>query len=57
LPRSNAADAPLFRAGATGSVKYDVNNKTWRATMNAAEVQLKAAPEFKYDGLWRASRS
>ena len=39
------------------SVKYDGDNKTWRATMNATKDQLKAAPEFKYGGQWTASRS
>lgn len=38
-------------------IKYDQNNKTWRATMNATKEQLKAAPEFKYGGQWTASRS
>ena len=39
------------------SVRYDAENKTWRATMNATKAQLKAAPEFKYGGQWAASRS
>ena len=39
------------------SVMYDSNTKTWRATMNATKDQLKAAPEFKYNGQWTASRS
>lgn len=39
------------------SVKYDTNKKSWLATMNATKDQLKAAPEFKYDGRWSASRS
>jgi sporulation protein YlmC with PRC-barrel domain len=43
----------------SGSVKvtYDAGNKVWRATMNATKDQLKAAPEFKYEGQWNASRS
>lgn len=42
-----------------GSVKvtYDTGNKVWRATMNATKDELKAAPEFKYQGQWNASRS
>jgi sporulation protein YlmC with PRC-barrel domain len=38
-------------------VTYDASNKVWRATMNATKDQLKAAPEFKYEGQWNASRS
>ncbi len=38
-------------------VTYDPSNKVWRATMNATKDQLKAAPEFKYEGQWNASRS
>jgi sporulation protein YlmC with PRC-barrel domain len=38
-------------------VTYDAGNKVWRATMNATKDQLKAAPEFKYEGQWNASRS
>src|SRR5271165_349700 len=38
-------------------VSYDTSNKVWRATMNASKDQLKAAPEFKYEGQWNASRS
>ena len=38
-------------------IKYDVNGKTWRASINATKDQLKAAPEFKYGGQWSASRS
>jgi sporulation protein YlmC with PRC-barrel domain len=43
----------------TGSVavKYDAGAKKWRATMNATKDQLKAAPEFKYEGEWNASKS
>ena len=39
------------------NIKYDQNNKTWRAAMNATKDQLKNAPEFKYGGQWTASRS
>jgi sporulation protein YlmC with PRC-barrel domain len=38
-------------------VTFDTSNKVWRATMNASKDQLKAAPEFKYEGQWNASRS
>jgi sporulation protein YlmC with PRC-barrel domain len=38
-------------------VTYDASNKVWRATMNATKDRLKAAPEFKYEGQWNASRS
>jgi len=38
-------------------VTYDASNKVWRATMSATKDQLKAAPEFKYEGQWNASRS
>ena len=38
-------------------VTFDTINKVWRATMNASKDQLKAAPEFKYEGQWNASRS
>ena len=41
----------------TVAIKYDAANKVWRATMNASKDQLKAAPEFKYEGQWNASRS
>ena len=29
------------------------NDKKWHAVMNATKDQLKAAPEFKYDGRWK----
>jgi sporulation protein YlmC with PRC-barrel domain len=38
-------------------VTFDASNKVWRATMNATKDELKAAPEFKYEGQWNASRS
>jgi sporulation protein YlmC with PRC-barrel domain len=38
-------------------VTFDASNKVWRATMNATKDQLKAAPEFRYEGQWNASRS
>ncbi len=39
------------------SITYDAGQRTWRAAMNATKDELKAAPEFKYDGRWTASRS
>ena len=38
-------------------VKYDMADKKWHANMNATKDQLKAAPEFKYEGIWNASKS
>jgi len=38
-------------------VKYDMGDKKWHANMAATKDQLKAAPEFKYEGEWNASRS
>jgi uncharacterized protein YrrD len=39
------------------NVTYDSGVKQWRANMNASKDQLMAAPEFKYEGQWKASRS
>ena len=39
------------------TVRYDANGKVWRANMSATKEQLKATPEFKYQGEWNASRS
>lgn len=38
-------------------VSYSDSDKKWHAAMNATADQLKAAPEFKYDGRWNASKS
>jgi uncharacterized protein YrrD len=38
-------------------IKYDMSDKKWHANMNASKDELKAAPEFKYDGQWNASKS
>jgi sporulation protein YlmC with PRC-barrel domain len=38
-------------------VKYDEKDKKWHANMNATKDQLKAAPEFKYEGQWDATKS
>jgi sporulation protein YlmC with PRC-barrel domain len=38
-------------------IKYDMGDKKWHANMNASKEQLKAAPEFKYEGEWNASKS
>jgi hypothetical protein len=32
------------------AVNYDTKNKKWHATINATKDQLKAAPEFRYEG-------
>jgi hypothetical protein len=32
------------------SITYDSNDKKWKGTINATKDQLKAAPEFKYEG-------
>jgi hypothetical protein len=33
-------------------VNYTEDDKKWTAVMNATKDQLKAAPEFKYEGRW-----
>jgi sporulation protein YlmC with PRC-barrel domain len=33
-------------------VTYDQGQKKWKASMNATADELKAAPEFKYNGRW-----
>ena len=38
-------------------IDYDAGAKKWRATMQATADQLKAAPAFKYQGKWDASKS
>lgn len=42
---------------ASVKVKYDPSDKRWHANMDATKDQLKAAPEFKYEGEWNASKS
>jgi hypothetical protein len=39
------------------NVHYDTNNKKWMAETTATKDDLKAAPEFKYEGQWNASKS
>lgn len=34
-------------------VTYNETDKKWTAMMDATKEQLKAAPEFKYDGRWK----
>lgn len=34
-------------------VTYNENDKKWLATMDATKDQLKAAPQFKYEGRWK----
>jgi len=38
-------------------VHYDATNKKWAAATTATKEELKAAPEFKYEGQWDASKS
>ncbi len=38
-------------------VKYDPADKKWHANMDATRDQVKAAPEFKYEGEWNASKT
>lgn len=38
-------------------IKYDREDKKWHANMNATKDEIKAAPEFKYEGEWNASKS
>jgi sporulation protein YlmC with PRC-barrel domain len=38
-------------------IQYDANYKKWHANMNATKDELKAAPEFKYEGQWNANKS
>jgi hypothetical protein len=35
---------------ASVSINYDTNDKKWKGMINATKDQLKAAPEFKYEG-------
>jgi hypothetical protein len=39
------------------NVQYDASGKKWTATTSATKDELKAAPEFKYEGQWDASKS
>ena len=34
-------------------ISYTENDRRWHAVMNTTKDQLKAAPEFKYEGRWR----
>ena len=34
---------------------WDQTDKKWKATINATKDELKAAPEFKYEGKFKAS--
>jgi hypothetical protein len=38
-------------------VHYDASNKKWVGSTTETKDQLKAAPEFKYEGQWDASKS
>ena len=35
------------------SIKYTEGENQWKATLNAKIEQLKAAPEFRYEGKWK----
>jgi sporulation protein YlmC with PRC-barrel domain len=35
------------------SIKYTEGENGWKATLNAKIDQLKAAPEFRYQGKWK----
>ena len=35
------------------SIRYTEADRTWKATLNAWIDQLKAAPEFRYEGKWK----
>ena len=35
------------------SIRYTEADRTWKATLNAGIDQLKAAPEFRYEGKWK----
>ena len=35
------------------SIRYIESEKRWKATLNAKMDQLKAAPEFRYEGKWK----
>ena len=35
------------------SIRYTEGENTWKATLNAKIDQLKAAPEFRYQGKWK----
>ena len=39
------------------NIDYDVGDKKWHANMTATKTELLAAPEFKYEGRWNASKS
>ena len=38
-------------------VSYNGGDQKWHATTDATKAELKAAPEFKYNGRWNASKS
>ena len=35
------------------SIRYTESENKWTATLNAKADQLKAAPEFRYEGKWK----
>jgi PRC-barrel domain len=34
-------------------ISYTENDRKWHAVMNTTKDQLRAAPEFKYEGRWK----
>lgn len=40
---------------ASVAVSWDSTANKWKAVVNATKDQLKAAPEFKYEGRWKKS--
>lgn len=39
------------------TVSYNGTDQKWHATTNVSATELKAAPEFQYNGRWNASKS
>ena len=58
-PRGFVGMGDHYVAGNPADVRitYNDSDKKWHATGNATADQLKAAPEFKYNGRWNASKS
>ncbi|OHV86782.1 PRC-barrel domain-containing protein [Mesorhizobium sp. ORS 3428] len=46
------AERYVIVAPSAVKINYSENDKKWTATMDATKDQLKAAPEFKYEGRW-----
>lgn len=41
-------------APSTIAVTYNENDKRWEARINATADELKASPQFKYEGRWQS---